>query len=273
MKSGSHTHYCPICEEAKICAAVTHCSQPDVMICFEQHDDGEQQEELVTLRAALESVTIFHNGVAWVTSRIGDLPRFKDEDAASEAAVAGKINPPLQALGSIDALEQQLESERTCSVCSTATEYACSDCRIDFRTTIYVCARPQCRDEHESKCSAKLRQQLESERKETKWLRSDCPQCHGEGAVVDSTEGGLLVSCDCVSARKRQLESERKAREAAEEQVAHLNRTVEYQSKEYLAAHGGSWGICKYQAQVEAAEERAKEAEKLYEDHVCWRDE
>jgi hypothetical protein len=36
---------------------------------------------------------------------------------------------------------------------------ACSDCRIDFQTTIYVC--PSCRDRHEEKCSASVRARAE----------------------------------------------------------------------------------------------------------------
>lgn len=39
-----------------------------------------------------------------------------------------------------------------CTVCGAMTEYACSDCQIDLRTTVYVCGNPACRDRHEEKC-------------------------------------------------------------------------------------------------------------------------
>lgn len=42
-----------------------------------------------------------------------------------------------------------------CSACGKHTKYACSDCRIDFQTTIYVCEN--CRNTHEEKCSACVR--------------------------------------------------------------------------------------------------------------------
>src|SRR5690349_5759542 len=41
---------------------------------------------------------------------------------------------------------------RICSVCGDATDLACSDCRIDFQTSVYVCRKPECRDQHETRC-------------------------------------------------------------------------------------------------------------------------
>lgn len=49
--------------------------------------------------------------------------------------------------------------EKCCSVCAEPTETACSDCRIDFGVTIYVCAKD--RAEHEKKCSARLRVRID----------------------------------------------------------------------------------------------------------------
>lgn len=48
------------------------------------------------------------------------------------------------------------DAKARCSVCSAQTQYACADCRMDFRVTIYVCGK--CRAEHEEKCSARLRE-------------------------------------------------------------------------------------------------------------------
>lgn len=52
------------------------------------------------------------------------------------------------------AWEQLLGYKRggSCSVCTDFTELACSDCRMNFKTTVYVCSDPGCRDEHELKC-------------------------------------------------------------------------------------------------------------------------
>jgi hypothetical protein len=51
------------------------------------------------------------------------------------------------------------DARRLCHVCGSQTLYACSDCRIDFGVTIYVC--PKCRDQHEQKCSARLRERID----------------------------------------------------------------------------------------------------------------
>src|SRR5271157_1585780 len=40
-----------------------------------------------------------------------------------------------------------------CVVCDNITEWACSDCRIDTQTTVWVCNRTKCRDEHEKVCT------------------------------------------------------------------------------------------------------------------------
>jgi hypothetical protein len=50
------------------------------------------------------------------------------------------------------------DAKKVCHVCGETTLLACSDCRIDFGVTVYVCKRPACRDEHEAKCSARLRE-------------------------------------------------------------------------------------------------------------------
>ncbi len=45
---------------------------------------------------------------------------------------------------------------RICSVCGNATDLACSDCRIDLRTTVYVCKSSECRSRHEEKCGQRI---------------------------------------------------------------------------------------------------------------------
>ena len=38
-----------------------------------------------------------------------------------------------------------------CSECGRKTEFACSDCKMDFGETIYLCKDSLCRDKHEIK--------------------------------------------------------------------------------------------------------------------------
>jgi hypothetical protein len=57
----------------------------------------------------------------------------------------------------IASLESELSKakdrpKKVCTVCGDETEYGCADCRISFRTTIFVCGKPSCRDEHEKVC-------------------------------------------------------------------------------------------------------------------------
>lgn len=47
-----------------------------------------------------------------------------------------------------------------CHVCGANTLWACSDCRIDFGVTIYVCNTKGCHNAHEEKCPARLREKL-----------------------------------------------------------------------------------------------------------------
>lgn len=44
------------------------------------------------------------------------------------------------------------DARKVCHVCGEQTLFACSDCRINFAATVYVCTKPACRDEHERKC-------------------------------------------------------------------------------------------------------------------------
>lgn len=42
--------------------------------------------------------------------------------------------------------------EEPCAVCGDLTVLACSDCAINSggRTSVHVCAKPECRDKHEA---------------------------------------------------------------------------------------------------------------------------
>lgn len=44
------------------------------------------------------------------------------------------------------------DRKKKCHVCGEQTLFACSDCRINFQATVYVCAKDSCQDAHEQKC-------------------------------------------------------------------------------------------------------------------------
>lgn len=44
------------------------------------------------------------------------------------------------------------DAKKKCHVCGQQTLLACSECRINFDATVYVCKKSKCRDEHEMKC-------------------------------------------------------------------------------------------------------------------------
>lgn len=54
----------------------------------------------------------------------------------------------------LDALVAHIKNGEpmVCSSCGCDTGYGCADCRIRLRKTVYVCGKPECRDEHEKTC-------------------------------------------------------------------------------------------------------------------------
>jgi len=49
-----------------------------------------------------------------------------------------------------------------------------------------------------------------------------------------------------------------------------LQRTVKFMEEEYLREHGGSWGKCKWQRQVEGLREALKYAKMAMEQHMMY---
>jgi hypothetical protein len=47
-----------------------------------------------------------------------------------------------------------------CVVCGDPTICACSDCQIDLQTTIHVCGKWNCQDEHEKKHPASTAKEI-----------------------------------------------------------------------------------------------------------------
>lgn len=54
------------------------------------------------------------------------------------------------------------DAKKVCHICRGQTLWACSDCAIDLSATIHICASNECRNAHEEKCSARLREERES---------------------------------------------------------------------------------------------------------------
>lgn len=52
------------------------------------------------------------------------------------------------------------DSKQLCHVCGDQTQFACSDCRIDLGSSVYICSKKECRDAHESKCSYVLSERI-----------------------------------------------------------------------------------------------------------------
>lgn len=67
------------------------------------------------------------------------------------------------------------DKRKVCHVCGAATLFACSDCRIDFQVSVYVCATATCRDAHEQKCSARVRNHGETLLQEIERLQGTVP--------------------------------------------------------------------------------------------------
>lgn len=64
------------------------------------------------------------------------------------------------------------DTKKLCYVCGTATLFACSDCRIEFKVSVYVCGKSECRSRHESKCHGNFAAQIEEAEREA--FKSGC---------------------------------------------------------------------------------------------------
>lgn len=87
------------------------------------------------------------------------------------------------------------DAKKRCSICNDATLYACSDCRIDLATTVYVCSKSSCRDLHELKCPHRLKAENESLKAELTAMTEDrnlWQQAHDEDcpnrAMIETLE-------------------------------------------------------------------------------------
>lgn len=84
--------------------------------------------------------------------------------------------------------------KKRCSICREATLFACSDCRIDFGVSVYVCSAQTCRDAHEQKCSLQLRQRLTEAEQARIALTKDLAECYRQsGADPDGNEDWRLA--------------------------------------------------------------------------------
>ena len=74
-----------------------------------------------------------------------------------------KVSRASETSGASKAAEAMREAAKVCSICSAKTNLACSNCRMDLNTTVYVCHAPKCRDAHEENCPYYLQADLRAE--------------------------------------------------------------------------------------------------------------
>jgi len=58
------------------------------------------------------------------------------------------------------------DSSKVCSVCGIQTLIACSDCRIDFKVSVYVCKKSECQKTHGIKCPGERVAQIDEAERE-----------------------------------------------------------------------------------------------------------
>lgn len=100
----------------------------------------------------------------------------------------------------IDATRALEAQKPCCSICDTRkrcycgrqTLYACSNCQIDLRVTVYVCPTSACRDAHEKKCPTELIKRLTEERARLDAQEAQLPKGFG-WRVADLQSGGWMV--------------------------------------------------------------------------------
>lgn len=104
-------------------------------------------------------------------------------------------------LADLYAVADERDALKICHVCKRPTDTACSDCRIDFGTSIYVCST-ECLEVHERKCSAeqakrlaaateraeKADEGLRAEREIRNRLARECADLHDRAISVDQRE-------------------------------------------------------------------------------------
>lgn len=83
----------------------------------------------------------------------------------TDLAYKGSEQESLDKIKTLEATVREKE-QKYCSICKGKTDLACADCRMDLGVTLYVCAIPNCRDEHEKVCPHNLKAELATLREE-----------------------------------------------------------------------------------------------------------
>lgn len=91
--------------------------------------------------------------------------RERDEAEYALSSIADPLGKDLSNVCGYNCLVDEVGklAEHICTVCKGDNDerLACSDCRIDLQTTVYVCESTTCRDEHEQVCPAKLMERIQ----------------------------------------------------------------------------------------------------------------
>jgi hypothetical protein len=85
-----------------------------------------------------------------------------EQDAVAVPTVHGSLRAVLAWRNTrAEIAEAALKALQVCSICGQPTRMACADCRIIFKTAIYVCEKKACRIEHEKKCPDAVRNAIQ----------------------------------------------------------------------------------------------------------------
>lgn len=138
---------------------------------------GDEQRVCTTCGVALTGAWVSNRGKLfcgidcdkWEEARAKGEPQNRDlppDRCGGDGTYASAVQGEPQKYGHLVADKHcctVCDAKKFCHVCEQQTLYACSDCRIDFGVSIYVCAKSSCRAKHEAMCSSVLRASLKPE--------------------------------------------------------------------------------------------------------------
>lgn len=84
------------------------------------------------------------------------LPVYCDQPRSAFAHQPAAVEQPTERFAEGKRCCTICDALKRCHVCREQTLFACSDCAINLGATVYVCAEPKCRYEHDARCSARL---------------------------------------------------------------------------------------------------------------------
>ena len=99
------------------------------------------------------------------------------------------------------------EKKHHCHICESETDMACSDCRINFGESIYVCAKPFCRNEHEHGYCCGPSRRTPAQRTREQVIEECAKECDSYAKAHPNAHGVVAMH---LAARLRALSAEGK---------------------------------------------------------------